>query len=194
MATSTGAVRSRPLTADRNRVDLTWERCQEQALHAFRTNDAASARANWARALDIAERHFERGDPRIAASLSNHAFALLRQKQLHQANSYFQQAVAAWEESWRWIPWMAPSAARGEAEAAPYDQGTQDAFYALIKQGQAMTETLWREGRLSEPQRDAWQTVKPRTMTDIRRLFSAVFLMPTAKPGGQALHHGHRAA
>lgn len=189
MATSTHAACNRP-----SMVDQTWERSQEQAIQAFRTGEAASARKNWAKALEIAERHFERGDPRIAASLSNHAFALLRQKNIHQANTYFQQAMIAWEESWCWIPWMTPSTEPGEDEAAPYDRETQEAFYALIRQGQGITEALWRENRLSEVEGDDWPTVKPRAMTDIRRLFSAVFLLPTARDRGLAARRAHRAA
>lgn len=182
MTTTIDTVHIRALAADRNRVDLAWEHAQEQALHAFRNDNAAMARAHWAKALEIAERHFERGDPRIAASLNNHAFALLRQDQLHQANKYFQQAVDAWEDSWRWIPWMAPSASDDEGEPKPYDHATQDAFYDLIHQGKAITETLWQEQRLLPAAGDDWHTVKPKGMNDIRRLFSAVFLLPTADP------------
>ena len=179
MTTCIDNLQSRPITVDRNRIDLTWERTQEQAMHAFRSNHPAAARAHWAKALQIAERHFERGDPRLAASLSNHAFALLRQNQMHQASTYFRRAIDAWEESWCWIPWMTPSS--NESEAAPYDRQTQDAFYALVRQGQAITEALWREQCLPEVGGDDWPAVKPKAMNDIRRLFSAVFLMPTAK-------------
>lgn len=193
MATSTNAAHNRSAMVDRNRVDLAWERHQEQAMQAFRTGVAASARTNWAKALEIAERHFDRGDPRIAASLSNHAFALLRQKNIHQANTYFQRAMIAWEDSWCWIPWMMPSKAQGEGEATPYDRETQEAFYNLVRQGQGMTEMLWRENRLSEADGDDWPAVRPRSMNDIRRLFSAVFLMPTARDRGLAASRRYRA-
>jgi hypothetical protein len=170
-----------PVPVDRNRIDLTWERAQEQAILAFRSQHAVAARAHWQRALEIAERHFERGDPRIAASLSNHAFALFGQKQIHQANVYFQRAMDAWEDSWRWIPWMTPATGPGGTAPAPYHRAAHDGFYALIGQGRAITETLWRERRLPEAPGDDWQQVKPRGMNDIRRLFAAVFLMPTAR-------------
>lgn len=181
-------------TADRNRVDLTWERTQEKALDALRASEAASACALWAKALDIAERHFERGDPRIAASLSNHGFALLRQDEIHKANVCFQRADAAWEDSWRWIPWMRPSTSQDGVEAAPYDQATQEAFYALIEQGRAITMALQRDHRLPEAVGDDWLAVKPKGMTDIRRLFSAVFLMPTSRSRRGAPITGHHAA
>jgi hypothetical protein len=177
MATSLDAIKSHPILVDHNRIDLTWERAQEQALQAFGAGHAAAARAHWRRALDIAERHFERGDPRLAASLSNHAFALLRQNQMHQANIYFRRAVDAWEDSWRWVPWM--SAAKGP-EPAPFERTAQDAFYDLIRQGRMNTEELWREQRLPDAHGDDWRSVKPRVMNDVRRLLAAVFLMPTA--------------
>jgi|GEM_PF-5033084 len=180
MSTRMDDVKSRPFAVEQNRVDVTWERAQEQAMHAFKVRNADGARTGWAKALDIAERHFERGDPRLASSLSNHAFSLLRQGQDHQANMYFQRALIAWEESWRWIPWMTPSSSVDESEAAPYDQGTQDAFYALVKQGKTITERTFRERQLPDVDNDDWSAVKPKSMNDVRRLFSAIFLMPTA--------------
>lgn len=181
MATVIHAAQKCPPALDRNRVDLTWERMQEQAMQAFKAGKATVAGAGWAKALEIAERHFERGDPRLAASLSNHAYALLRRNQAHQASIYFRRALVAWDESWCWVPWMAPSSSPGESEPAPYDQQTQDAFYALIRQGRTITKTLQQERHLPEAAGDDWSTVKPKGMNDIRRLFSAVFLMPTAQ-------------
>ncbi len=189
MASVIDKVQRSPSAADQRRVDLTWERAQEQALAAFKAGNRSIARVNWEKALDIAERHFERGDPRVAASLSNHAYGLLRQGQMHQASKHFARAIAAWEESWCWIPWMTPPAEPGEGEAAPYDRATQDAFYAMINQGKVITETLWHENRLPDAVGDDWESVKPKGMTDIRRLFSAIFLMPTAPRSGQDKRH-----
>ena len=182
MATRLDAVQCRPITVEQNRVDITWERVQEQAMQAYKARNAAGARASWAKALDIAERHFERGDPRLAASLSNHGFALMRQGLVHQANVYLRRSITAWEESWCWVPWMTPSTAPSDDEPTPYDQTTQDAFYALVNQGKSITETLLRERRLPEMASDDWNMVKPKRMNDVRRLFSAVFLMPTTSP------------
>ena len=182
MATRIDAIQRRPHASEQSQVDMTWERLQEQAMHAYKARNAAGARASWAKALDVAERHFERGDPRLAASLSNHAFAMMRQGLMHQANGYFRRSLIAWEDSWCWVPWMTPSAAPGDDEPAPYDQTTQEAFYALVKQGKTITETLMRERRLPEVASDDWNTIKPKRMNDVRRLFSAVFLMPTTSP------------
>ena len=183
MATSLRSLQHRFPAFERKQVDLTWERMQEQAMQAFSAGKVALAGTHWARALEIAERHFERGDPRVAASLSNHAYALLRQKHHHQAGLYFERAIAAWDECWCWIPWMTPSSSPGEDEAAPYDKETQDAFYALVRQGRAVTKALWQTKHLPEAAGDDWFSIKPKSMNDIRRLFSAVFLMPTARSG-----------
>jgi tetratricopeptide (TPR) repeat protein len=185
MATSGDVVSSRPRASERRAradADASWERAQEKAIQALKDGDAEEARLNWAKALDVAERCFERGDPRLATSLASQGFVLLRQDQIHKANTYFQLAIAAWEDAWRWVPMMTPgSPASDEDEAEPYDQAMQDAFYALIEQGKAMTEALMRDHRLPEASGDDWLTVKPKAMNDIRRLFAAVFLMPTAQ-------------
>lgn len=169
---------------DQNQVDLTWERLQEQAMHAFRAGDTAIATANWAKALEIAERYFDRGDPRLAASRSNQAFSLMRQKQIHQANTLFQQAIAAWEASWRWVPLMVAPRLPDDIESLPYGKAVQDEFYGFIKQGKHMTEALQQEQRLPVGGLEEWQEVKPHSMTDVRKLFAAVFLMASAKPAG----------
>jgi hypothetical protein len=188
------SLNNRRRLADQNTIDLGWERCQEQALLAYRNNQPGEARGGWARALEIAERYFERGDPRLAASRTNHAFALLRQNQIHQANLLLEKAVVAWEESWRWVPLMTPSAGQGDADPEPYDVKTQEAFYALIRQGQAMTESLLREGRLADGSPDDWFAVKPKSLNDIRRLYAAIFLMPSNQQKPNRRSFGRRAA
>lgn len=166
---------------DQNQIDITWERAQEQAMQALQGRNSALAMTNWAKALEIAERHFERGDPRLAASLNNQGFSLLCQGRVREAEPYFREAVAAWEESWRWIPWMTPSSQADGAEPEVFDEITQEAFYGLIQKGKAITEIMWQEGTLPDVTGDDWPSVKPKGMNDVRRLFSAVFLMPTTR-------------
>lgn len=184
MNTSSDVVPNHPRTAERRAradADVTWERAQEKAIRALRDGDADEARENWAKALDIAERHFDRGDPRLATSFTSHGYVLLRRDQIHNANTYFQLAIAAWDDAWRWIPMMTPTSLAGdEGEAEPYDQTTQDAFFALVKQGKSITEAIMSDHRLPDAVGDDWLAVKPKAMNDIRRLFAAVFLMPTA--------------
>lgn len=182
MAATIEAIRHRPQVNDQNTIDLTWERCQEQALLAYRHTRPREAKAQWERGLKIAERHFQRGDPRLAASRTNHAFSLMRQHQTHQATLLFNQAILAWDEAWRWVALMEPAAEDGEGEPAPFDAEEQKAFYALIEQGKIITENFLRYGELSEAIEDDWQDVKTQGLNDVRRLFSAVLLMPTLQP------------
>jgi hypothetical protein len=167
---------------DQNTIDATWERLQEQALQAFQHGNPAKAQLCWARALDIAERHFGQGDPRLAASRSNQAFSLRRQQQIHGANTLFEQAQLAWEDSWRWIPLMMPAGQAGREDAAQYDEMAQRKFYDIIKRGQSITETLRWDERLPTGSQEAWLAIKPAAMTDVRKLMAAVWLMVSNRP------------
>ena len=179
MAVSIEAVHNRSKAVEKNMADITWERYQERALAAFRNRDVSTARTCWRKALELAERHFERGDPRIAASRTSYGFALMRQGYQHEANAYFGYALAAWEDSWCWVPYMRPSCRQGDMESMSYDRATQDAFYAFVEKGKERTERLMHDGGLPASEHDDWATIKPTSMTDVRRLSAAVLLMPT---------------
>lgn len=167
---------------DQNEADTAWEHTEEQALRAFRAGETVLAKNGWARALDIATRHFKRGDPRIAASYTNQAFSLLRQQQSHQAKQLFDNAVRCWEDSWRWVPLMVPPRIGDRIEEAQYSAAVQKEFYALITCGQSITETLAREQHPPIGSLEDWRACKPRTMCDERKLMSAVFLIVSKKP------------
>ena len=103
-------------------ADLAWERFQEQAAIAFRAGDPINPPRLWAAALDIAERHFGRGDPRLASSLTNQALAMRRRRVDYQAQKLFREALDVWDDSWRWIhlmtagrPGAAPTTSRSTA-------------------------------------------------------------------------------
>ena len=99
-----GARRSpTPASAAGFAADLAWERAQEQAAIAYRAGDPITPTRLWAAALDIAEKHFGPGDPRLASSLTNNGLVLRRRRQDHQAKRMFQDALDVWDASWRWI-------------------------------------------------------------------------------------------
>lgn len=169
-------------TFDRHESDAVWERMQEQALRAFRNGKTAAAMSGWAKALDLANCHFQRGDPRLAASLTNQAFSLLRRQQIYQAQRLFDQATRCWEESWRWVPLMVPQRIAGETDDCRYHETAEKEFYGLIKYGQSITETLAREQCLPTGGLEHWIEHKPKSMCDLRKLISAVFLIASQKP------------
>jgi hypothetical protein len=163
--------------------DLTWERCQEQAALAFRAGDAAQAARLWAQALRVAEQHFGRGDPRLAASLANQALVMRRQRQDYQAKRLFEDALRAWDETWRWIHLMTPRPA-GASERLEssnhleiYDPAARRAFTALAERGRAATGRIERYDELPQGGLAEWFEIKPQRMTDLRKLLAAVLLI-----------------
>lgn len=164
-------------------ADLAWERCQERAALAFGAGDAAAAARLWEQALAIAEKHFGRGDPRCAASLTNHALVMRRRRQDYQAKRLFEDARVAWDESWRWIHLMTPRPAGAwqrlehTNQLEVYDPGARSAFSALAERGRVATARLERYDELPAGGLAAWRDLKPRQMTDLRKLLAAVLLI-----------------
>lgn len=164
-------------------ADLAWERCQEQAALAYRAGDAVTSARLWAQALTIAETHFVRGDPRLAASLTNQALVMRRQRQDYQAKQRFEEALVAWADSWRWIHLMTPGRASAQPQAASsdqleiYDQTARAYFTALAERGRAATERLERFDQLPEGGLTEWFQIKPKRLTDLRKLLAAVLLI-----------------
>lgn len=163
--------------------DLAWERTQEQAAQAFQAGDAASAARLWAQGLEIATKHFGRGDPRLAASLTNQALVMRRQRQDYQAKQLFEQAIAAWGETWRWIQLMTPQPAgaavrlEGSNQLEVYDAASRSTFTALAERGRAATMRLERYDELPRGGLEEWHEIKPRRLTDLRKLLAAVLLI-----------------
>jgi hypothetical protein len=162
-------------------ADLTWERYQEQAAIAYRAGDPITPSRLWAAALDIAEKHFGRGDPRLAASLTNQALVMRRRRQDYQAQKLFREALEVWDDSWRWIHLMTPDrTAMGTPRSDHLDIYGRDArawFNALAQQGRAATAALERHDASLANGLDEWLAIKPRRMSDVRRLLGAVLLI-----------------
>jgi hypothetical protein len=162
-------------------ADLAWERYQEQAAIAYRAGDPITPTRLWAAALEIAERHFGRGDPRLATSLTNQALVMRRRRHDYQAQKLFRDALVVWDDSWRWIHLMTPDrAARGARRSDHLDVYGPDArawFSALAEQGRAATIALERADEPLANGLDEWFAIKPQRMSDLRRLLGAVLLI-----------------
>jgi hypothetical protein len=162
-------------------ADLAWERAQEQAAIAYRAGDPITPTRLWAAALDIAEKHFGRGDPRLASSLTNNALVMRRRRQDYQAKRMFQDALDVWDDSWRWIHLMTPEpagdGARGSDHLDVYDRDTRAWFDALARHGRAATMALECRDQLPESGLDEWFELKPKRMSDMRKLLGAVLLI-----------------
>lgn len=164
-------------------ADLAWERCQEQAALAYRAGHAVSASRLWAEALAIANQHFGRGDPRLAASLTNQALVMRRRRQDYQAKRLFEDAFAVWADSWRWILLMTPGHPASLPRSAHsdqleiYDAAARAYFTALAERGQAATAMLERYDELPKEGLAEWLELKPKRLSDLRKLLAAVLLI-----------------
>ena len=162
-------------------ADLAWERYQEQAAIAFRAGDPINPPRLWAAALDLAEKHFGRGDPRLASSLTNQALAMRRRRVDYQAQKLFREAMEVWDDSWRWIHLMTAgrpgNAARRSDHLDVYSRDARGWFNALARQGRAATMALDRHDEPLARGLDEWFAIKPSRMSDVRRLLGAVLLI-----------------
>jgi hypothetical protein len=164
-------------------ADLAWERCQEQAALAYRAGEVVTASRLWAEALAIANQHFGRGDPRLAASLTNQALVMRRRRDDFMARRLFEDAFVVWADSWRWIllmtpghPARAPQSAHSD-QLEIYDATARAYFTALAERGQAATERLERYDELPREGLAEWLELKPKRLSDLRKLLAAVLLI-----------------
>lgn len=166
--------------------DLSWERCQEQAALAFQAGDRGTCTRLWAQALEIADEHFSRGDPRLATSLTNQALVMRRIRNDYQALALFARALRVWDDSWRWVALMTPSTT-GHAPASDrlpiYDAASRAEFGALIATGRDATAVLERHDELPMHRLNQWFEIKPRRMSDLRKLLAAVLLIAPSPHG-----------
>jgi len=167
---------------DRHESDAIWERLQEQALRSYRAGDIIAAKKSWDKAFDVAKRHFRRGDPRLATSYTNRAFSLIRQQQTYQAQRHLELAMQGWDDGWCWVPLMVPPRTGSQIQKTHYNETTQKEFYAFIKRGRSITQSLARERRLPTGGIENWLEHKPKSMCDVRKLISSVFLIVSKKP------------
>jgi len=164
-------------------ADFAWERCQEQAAVAYRTGDTPTASRLWAEGLEIARKHFGRGDPRLAASLTNQALVMRRRRQDYQAKRLFEDAFLVWADSWRWILLMTPGHPGSQPQAAHsdqleiYDETARAYFMALAERGRLATARLEHYDELPKDGLADWLELKPKRLSDLRKLLAAVLLI-----------------
>jgi hypothetical protein len=154
---------------------LAWERLQEQAIAAFLRGDGEVPARNWLRALEIAE-GFAPNDPRLAASLTNHAYRVQQTRGQQLALRWFEQALGVWDDGWRWVRRMEPPV--GEA---PYDEAARARFMALLRQGRAATQAIARFEPVEPDRMARFRELRPHRMTNLRALLGAVLLIVPAR-------------
>lgn len=154
-------------------TDYAWEQVQESAVRAFRAGGSAVATKHWQRGLTIARAHFDSADPRLATSLTNIGLVLRRRGDLYGSAVHFEEALAVWDRSLRWVRLMAPL----EHPEECYAEEAIRSFEALIAQGRAATAALERYDLLPCWGLERWHRERPRRGSDLRKLLGAVFLI-----------------
>lgn len=160
--------------------DTLWELYQEQAATAFRAGESIAPAQHWERALELAERSFPRGDPRLATSLANQAFVLRRRCQMYPAMHLLYRAVEVWDDCWRWLEVMAPPEPAEQACLRLEGETPQAALTKLAARGRAATMAMLRHQTPDEDPFPLWLELRPEEYDDLRKLLAAVLLIVPA--------------
>jgi len=178
--------------------DLAWERLQEEAATREEAGDRARAAALWAEALRVAREGFEANDPRLAASLTNHAVALGRAGEEAAAKWLFEEALLVWDSCAGWLDAMRPERrARSSLfhlrlevkNRAAYAANARARARELVAEGRARTLAL-RDGGAVDAGEGAegdgkgaterlmrWRAERPAGPSDTRKLLAASLLI-----------------
>ena len=167
-------------------AELTWEQVEETAAEALIGGDWQEAASLWAVGLDLARTTFETADPRLATSLANQAVALRRAGKDAAAGQLFDEALAVWARSGRWVLALAPERrARSSTYhlrletryPGGYDRHARDRYTALAEEGLSAVRALKDGGRAPRGALARWQTERPAGYVDARKLLAAVLLL-----------------
>ena len=130
--------------------DAAWERLQREAKAAL-LSDLPRAKRPVSEALDLAQRHFSTGDPRLAASLASQAWLLLETNPA-LAGALFQEALAHWAQAGAWLARQPPPERLAKSSAfhfrleskhpGAYRERRHQDMRALLAHGRALTEGL----------------------------------------------------
>ncbi len=168
--------------------ELAWERLQERGLAHAAAGEAGQAAACWAEALRLARAQFAPNDPRLAASLGNHAVALRRAGDGVPARGLLEEALLVWDSAEPWVAALEPERrARSSTfhlrlqskHPGGYDHFSKARYAALVEEGRAVTRALAAGGGsdAAEARLARWRKEKPEGFTDARKLIAAARLI-----------------
>ena len=168
--------------------ELAWERLQEQGLEHAAAGEAAPAADCWAEALRLARKHFAANDPRLAASLANHAVALGRAGDDAAARRLVEEALLVWDACEPWVGALKPERrARSSTfhlrlqskHPGGYDHFSKARYAALVDDGRAATWALGAGGKAESARArlTRWRRDKPENFIDARKLIAAARLI-----------------
>lgn len=173
--------------------DLAWERACEAAAEADLDEREAEAASLWAAALRLARRSFAGNDPRLAASLTNHAVALARAGDVRVARQLFEEALVVWDAAGPWVLAMRlDNPARSSIfhlrlelrHGETYARLQRDGHLALAREGREATRAHATGQAPMAPGLGRWRSERPEGFTDSRKLLAAACLIAARPAGG----------
>jgi hypothetical protein len=180
-------------------ADLDWERHTLEALADLGEGREQEALDGIRKALYVARTHFAKGDPRLAASLTNQAAALAAADPPAATGVIVKAALEAWGDCEGAIAGMnPPRRARSSLFHLRMEQRHRETYserwrdesqqrLADVRAGFAEAEALMLVGRAEARERIAlWQRERPPALDDSRKLLAAVILLAARGPRANA--------
>ena len=181
------------LNAGWTEADLEWETTAVEAFDAFVSGGAVAARERMGACVQLARKHFEATDPRLATCLANYGVCRKLTGDA-VASELLAEAQQIWRDCDPWIDAMtAPRSARSSMFHMRMEQIHRDAYeerwrikwrelrdearqrMAELESAKSYPETLAREAL------EQWHRECPAMLNDSRKLMAAVILM--LRPG-----------
>ena len=166
--------------------ELVWERLSESGSAADASGDPDLAAQYWAQALRLARESFDTADPRLAASLTNHAAALVRAGDAAAADRLFAESLRVWGAARAWLLGMPlDNPARSSVfhlrmqlrHADVYDRRERELWQARFDTARAVTRAHARGEPMAFDGLTEWRREKPATYTDARKALAATLLL-----------------
>ncbi len=177
----------RPLqAAGWRREELLWEELQEAAAGHHAAGETAKAAAAWAEALRLARATFEAPDPRLATSLTNHAFGLGGPAASETARSLLDEALLIWDASAPWVAALEPERRAKSSlfhlrlesrHPGGYDRFSRERYRALQAEGRAASLARRRGAAPADGSLERWRAERPAGYNDLRKLMAAALLI-----------------
>lgn len=166
-------------------AELVWEHVQVAAAEALASGNAEEAAEFWRTGLALARETFAADDPRLAASLANHAAGQRHAGDEAQAVQLIDEALAVWDRTGPWIAALEPERRarsslfhlRLEAKhKGAYEHHSEARYTKLAEEGRARTLALKEPTTEPAVDLDRWHRDRPAGYTDARKLLGAVLL------------------
>jgi hypothetical protein len=178
------------IAAGWSEADLEWERLTEAALSDLAAGRKSEAVKGFGKALRLARTDLASDDPRLAASLCNHAAAMTAAGEGAMTGQIRASAIQAWAGCESWIDKMtAPRTARSSMFHLRMERLHRPAYEERWREkGRELLAGLRTEiGALEKPvliepmeagERVArWRRERPVSLSDPRKLLAAVILL-----------------